>query len=166
MSDHPAVPPVTSPENLQSSNQLSSDQLAANQLAATHAAAFEATRSWSAAEFDALLSSRLCFATGDARCFALVRVVADEAELLTIATHPDYQRQGLARQVMRDWHRIAQARGAHQAFLEVAADNTAAQALYQSCDYDIVATRAQYYARENAPSVDAQVMRRTFSDQS
>lgn len=66
-------------------------------MAATHAAAFTQSRPWTTGEFAELLSSPLSLVVGDERCFALFRVIADEAELLTIATHPDHQRQGLAR---------------------------------------------------------------------
>lgn len=132
---------------------------ATDDMAKTHAAAFTQSRPWSAAEFADLLDSPLTFAIGDARCFALVRVIADEAELLTIATQPAHQRQGLARQVMQDWQDLARTRGATEAFLEVAADNTPAQALYQACGFATCGTRPGYYARKGAAPVDAVLMR-------
>lgn len=123
------------------------------QMAATHAAAFTQSRPWRAEEFADLLSMSGTFATGDARCFALIRVIADEAELLTIATHPDHQRQGLARACMADWQAEAATRGATRAFLEVAADNLPARTLYQNCGYERVGLRRGYYPRPgNAPS--------------
>ncbi|MQQ09199.1 GNAT family N-acetyltransferase [Epibacterium sp. SM1979] len=131
-------------------------------MAQTHLAAFSKGRAWTSAEFTSLLQSPLVFAHGDNRCFALVRVVADEAELLTLATHPDHQRHGLARGLMEDWHRVAQQRGAQHAFLEVAADNSAARRLYDTCAYETVATRPGYYARSDGPDVDALVMRHAF----
>ncbi len=129
-------------------------------MAATHQAAFTQTRAWTASEFESLLSSQLVFATGDARCFALVRVIADEAELLTIATHPNHQRQGLAQQVMRQWQTQAATLGATQAFLEVAAGNTPARTLYLRFMYEEVATRTGYYTRTDGTSCDAIIMRR------
>jgi ribosomal-protein-alanine N-acetyltransferase len=132
----------------------------ARTMAEIHAAAFTQSRPWSEAEFDAFLRDRLCFAQGDARCFALIRVVAGEAELLTIATHPDHQRKGLARQVMSDWLRTAQSKGATQAFLEVAEDNAPAKALYDACGFSTCGRRKGYYPRHNAPAVDAIVMTR------
>ncbi|MBT8154025.1 GNAT family N-acetyltransferase [Epibacterium ulvae] len=137
--------------------------LTVKHLAATHQAAFTQTRAWEADEFESLLTSPLVFATGDARCFALVRVIADEAELLTIATHPDYQRQGLASLVMENWQAQAATKGTREAFLEVAADNTAACALYMRFGYDIVATRAEYYRRSDGTICDAIVMKRVLS---
>ena len=133
-----------------------------DQMATTHAAAFTHSRSWSADEFAALLESPLTLAVGDARSFALVRIIAQEAELLTIATHPDHQRQGLARRIMETWQREATARGAAEAFLEVAADNMPAQALYQSYGFAECGRRAGYYTRKGTPAVDAVLMQRTL----
>ncbi len=132
-------------------------------MATTHAAAFTQSRPWTEAEFTALLDSPLTFAVGDERCFALVRVIVDEAELLTIATHPDHQRQGLARAVMTSWRQLASQRGAETAFLEVAADNVAACDLYATCGFSICGNRSGYYRRPNGPAVDAIVMRQAFS---
>ncbi|UWQ54631.1 GNAT family N-acetyltransferase [Leisingera caerulea] len=138
------------------------DPLTPEDLAATHAAAFTQSRPWSAAEFASLLDSPLTFATGDARCFALVRVIADEAELLTIATSPAHQRQGLARACMADWESAARARGAAEVFLEVAADNAPAQALYNACGFAECGRRAGYYRREGAKPADAILMRKAL----
>jgi len=132
-------------------------------MATTHAATFPHARGWSASEFTDLLAQKHCFACGDARCFALVRVIADEAELLTIATHPDHQRQGLARAVMAQWLAKAGAQGATHAFLEVAADNPAALALYRACGFQKSGHRARYYARKGSDPVDAVMMMRDLS---
>ena len=132
-------------------------------MAALHAAAFTQSRPWSRDEFAGLLENPGCFATGNVDCFALVRVVVDEAELLTIATRPTCLRQGLARACMTGWQAIARERGATRAFLEVAADNAPAIALYKASGFDPSGTRAGYYRRENAHAVDAQMMARDLS---
>ncbi len=130
------------------------------EMARIHAAAFLQSRPWFAEEFTSLLESPLCFASGDRRCFALVRVIADEAELLTIATDPEFQRRGLARALMQDWQTLAQSRGAKTCFLEVAADNCAAIALYLSEGFAACGRRSGYYGRRNAAAVDAIVMQK------
>lgn len=132
------------------------------QMAATHAAAFDNGRAWSADEFSGLLRMPGFFACGDASAFALVRVALDEAELLTIATHPDHRRTGLARTLMEFWHIRATRIGARRAFLEVAADNAPALALYGACGYTMVGQRRGYYARPDGASVDAIVMTRAL----
>ncbi|MGR3760412.1 GNAT family N-acetyltransferase [Roseobacteraceae bacterium NS-SX3] len=137
-----------------------SDPLDPAALAATHRAAFTQSRPWSADEFAALLGSPLTFAAGDTRCFALARVVADEAELLTIATRLGHQRQGLARAVMAAWQAEAARRGAAKAFLEVAEDNAPALALYRGCGYLEAGRRPGYYPRAGAMPAAALLMRR------
>lgn len=131
-------------------------------MAATHAATFTQSRPWTAAEFADLLTSPLALAVGDTRCFALLRVVADEAELLTIATHPDHQRQGLARACMAQWESQLIQREVSEVFLEVAADNMPAQALYTSCGFAKSGLRAGYYTRRGANAVDALLMRKAL----
>ncbi|MGX0901483.1 ribosomal-protein-alanine N-acetyltransferase [Roseovarius sp. MBR-79] len=115
-------------------------------LADTHARAFAGQgRAWSAAEFAALLASPHVFVSGDARGFALGRVIADEAELLTLATDPGHRRQGHARACLCAFAAEARARGAETAFLEVAEDNAAALALYAGAGFAQTARREGYY---------------------
>ena len=131
------------------------------EMASLHARAFAGQgRAWTAAEFAGLLESDLVFATHGAQGFALGRVIAGEAELLTLATHPDHQRQGVARACLAGYEAEAQARGAGISFLEVAADNAAALGLYLSEGYAQAALRAGYYQRAGAAPVDAVVMRK------
>lgn len=131
-------------------------------LAQTHTAAFTRSRPWSAQEFTDLLADPFTRCEGDATCFALYRVIADEAELLTIATHPDHQQRGLARRIMSRWHDRAASAGAKRAFLEVAHDNSAAIALYSCCGYTLCGRRRGYYPRAAGADADALVMERTL----
>lgn len=131
-------------------------------LARTHARAFTAQRPWSAAEFAALLESALVFAVGDERAFALGRVIADEAELLTLATDPAYQRQGLGRQTLAAYETAAAQRGATRTLLEVAADNAAAIALYETAGYAVDGRRPGYYRTPQGHKVDAVLMSRAL----
>lgn len=135
-------------------------------LASLHGRAFLGQgRGWSEAEFAGLLDSPHVFVTGDARAFALGRVIADEAELLTIATDPAWSRQGLGRACLAAYETQAVARGARISFLEVAADNAAARALYETAGYQEAARRAEYY-RRGAYSVDALILRRDLDPSS
>lgn len=130
------------------------------QLSVLHGAAFHDERAWSATEFEDLLSQPTAHLFTAPRGFALIRVVADEAELLVIAVHPDAQGAGVGRKLMQDW---MQGIAASEAFLEVAQDNAAAISLYKSCGFAQVGQRRAYYARKNAPDVDAIVMRYRFT---
>jgi ribosomal-protein-alanine N-acetyltransferase len=129
-------------------------------LAATYAKAFDDTRGWSADEIANLLAHPTTFVSGDADSFAMVRVVADEAEVLTIATDPAVRRQGHARKALSAAHARAKAMGAIAIFLEVAEDNVAARALYASFGYTQVGQRRGYYKRAHGPAVAAFVLRR------
>ncbi|WP_051927650.1 GNAT family N-acetyltransferase [Ruegeria halocynthiae] len=127
-------------------------------MASTHAAAFAQSRPWTVQEFSDLLSNRFTHHVGNADSFALFQVIAQEAELLTIATHPTSQRQGLARQRMSDWHSVARDLGATRAILDVASDNLPAIALYEHCGYRPCGLRKGYYLLENNKKTDAVVM--------
>jgi ribosomal-protein-alanine N-acetyltransferase len=132
-------------------------------LATCYARAFgNSGRAWSAEEFATLLDSAFVFALGDARAFILGRVIADEAEVLTLATDPDHRRKGLARACLTAFDAGARARGATTAFLEVAEDNAPALALYRATGYRETARRVGYYARRQGPKVDALILSKTL----
>ncbi len=129
-------------------------------LSAIHAKAFSATRAWSAAEFASLLSQKGTVVEGTAHSFALIRVVADEAEVLTLATDPTKRRQGLAKAALTSGEVTAERAGAKAMFLEVGEDNTAAKALYAASGYTQVGRRPGYYLPKNAAPIAALVMRK------
>ena len=128
-----------------------------------HARCFTTPRPWTAAEFAALLAEPPVFATLAETGFALGRVVADEAELLTIAVAPEARRQGEGRALLDGFLRTARARGAETAFLEVAADNTPAIALYERGGFAPAGRRRGYYTQPGGPALDALVMTRGLS---
>ncbi|MCB9651072.1 MAG: ribosomal protein S18-alanine N-acetyltransferase [Deltaproteobacteria bacterium] len=80
------------------------------------------------------------------RGFALVQVVADEAELLLIAVRPEARRSGAGRALFEAARRQAVAEGAEAMFLEVAANNHAALAFYAALGFSEVGRRRRYYA--------------------
>lgn len=125
-------------------------------LARTHAAANQVDPAWSATAFATLLETGAIL-TGDARSFVLGRVIAGEAEVLTLATHPDHQRKGLARAALAAFCATP---GIDRVFLEVAADNAAAITLYRQAGFSEVGQRRGYYRRPNQPAVDALVFAR------
>jgi ribosomal-protein-alanine N-acetyltransferase len=128
-------------------------------MAEIHARAFAGQgRGWSAAEFAALLDSPHVFVAGDARAFALGRAVADEAELLTLATDPAARRQGLARAALAGFEAGARARRAVRGFLELAEDNAPARALYAGARWRDCARRPGYYPRAGGVAVDALIL--------
>lgn len=129
------------------------------QLARLHARAFAPARGWRTAEFQTLLEAPEVILVHADQGFALARVTLDEAELLTIATDPDDRRGGIATRLLRDLLLRLQNRGATTLFLEVAADNIPARALYDGFGFSAVGHRKGYYARNGAAPVDALVLR-------
>lgn len=125
------------------------------ELASLHRAAFRSERNWSADEFADLLLNPHVTLTIDPQGFALIRSLAGEAELLTLAVHPDHHRQGIATRLMTEWMAVATAQ---MAFLEVAADNHAAQGLYQKHGFAETGRRRSYYRRSGGSAVDAVLM--------
>lgn len=81
--------------------------------------------------------------------------VMDEVQIATIAVHPDFQRQGLARWLLAHGLLLAEKEGADHAFLEVRIGNLPAQALYRQFGFEVVNERKAYY-RDNGE--DALVM--------
>ena len=93
--------------------------------------------------------------------FALGRVIADEAELLTLAVDPNYQRVGLGQQCLDAFETAATSAGATRAFLEVAATNSAALALYRRSGWTQDGTRRAYYRTSIGP-IDAILMSKSL----
>jgi [ribosomal protein S18]-alanine N-acetyltransferase len=135
----------------------------ARTLAATHAAAFAAERPWTELEFANLLAQPTTRLFGDGRSFLLARMIFDEAEVLTLATHPDHRRQGLARAALTAFLDEARATGATRTFLDVAEDNTPARALYASAGFTQIARRPAYYTSSDKARTAALVLARDLT---
>ncbi|UWR32719.1 GNAT family N-acetyltransferase [Sulfitobacter sp. W027] len=136
--------------------------MTAAELAALHAAAFTQDRPWQEAEFASLLDSPFVQLFTRPGGFALTRTIAGESELLTLAVAPAHQRQGLGRALLRDWL-AALPVDCDSAFLEVAADNYPARALYVDEGFAQIAIRRAYYARKDAVAVDACILQRRLT---
>lgn len=133
------------------------------QLAALHALCFTVPRPWAADEFTDLLDSKGVFVQGDGHGFILGRVIAGEVELLTLAVHPKARRAGIGARLLAGFEQHAQSQGAQDAFLEVAADNTAARALYENAGYASAGLRKSYYQGPRGAHIDALVLRKSFT---
>ncbi len=125
-------------------------------LAALHATAFAAP--WDAGAFEALLDQAGVFALEVGEGFILLRAVADEAEILTLAVRSQARRQGLGARLVREGAAAAAARGATRLFLEVAEDNPAALALYTRAGFAEAGRRPGYYARPDGGPQDALIL--------
>ena len=138
----------------------------ASALADLHAGAFD--EPWSADDIVRFAEDRGGFALaaeeGDGALagFILCRLIAGEAEVLTLAVRPAARRRGVGRALLEAALALSQP-SASAMFLEVAADNPGAVALYRQAGFEVVGRRAGYYGRPAAPSIDAFVMRRALN---
>ncbi len=135
--------------------------------AALHAEAFVplGERGWTRQDMAELLASPgvagVLLEIDDADVgMAIFRVVADEAELVTIAVRAAERRRGAGRALLEAALGRVRAAGARTMFLEVAADNPAARALYGLSGFCEVGRRPAYFQRgDDHPRADAFVMR-------
>jgi len=121
-------------------------------------------RAWTRQDVAELLASPgvaglVLQAANEAVGFAVCRVAADEAELLTIAVRPSWRRHGGGRTLLQAVIAHAREARAHSLFLEVGADNPAALALYGQTAFEAVGRRKAYYRRGGRRPADAVVMR-------
>lgn len=135
---------------------------AAERLATLHAIAFETA--WDAPAFANLLNQAGVTALETAEGFILMRVVADEAEILTLAVRPQDRNAGLGMTLVRQGAVVAATQGATRLFLEVAQDNAAARALYARAGFKDAGRRVGYYARPDGSRIDALVLAQDLSE--
>ena len=91
--------------------------------------------------------------------FILCQIALDTADLLMVATHPGFQRRGLARTLLRALLKRLGERGTDRLTLDVASDNSAAIALYRTMGFAEDGRRPSYYKRETG-RIDAVLMSR------
>ena len=128
----------------------------ADVLAAIHATAFPRADAWSRDVFDLQLAMPNVFGLlHRAGGTILVRVAADEAEVLTLAVVPGIRRSGVGSMLLRQAVSEAAELGAHAIFLEVSVANIAARKLYSKAGFIRAGLRRHYYSN----NVDALVLR-------
>lgn len=134
----------------------------AAQLAALHKAAFPYDP-WDTATFATFMADATSVLVAEPHGFALLRVVVDEAEVLTLAVAPTAQGHGHGTALLQRAVTQAQVRGAHRVVLEVAADNLAARAVYARAGFEQAGLRRGYYPRAGGPAVDALLLVRALA---
>lgn len=128
-------------------------------LAELHAAGFPEDP-WSAESLATLLAmpgaaGALAVDADGPAGFALWRVAADEAEIVTLCIRPAARRRGHARALMEAAMASCAAAGARRLILEVAAGNAAAESLYGGLGFRQTGRRPAYYRRIGRAPVDA-----------
>lgn len=75
----------------------------------------------------------------------VVWLLVAEAHVATLATHPNFRRQGIAKSLLSHALQVLSAEGAQSSFLEVRASNIAAQEMYRKFGYKESGRRRHYY---------------------
>ncbi|MDR3425769.1 MAG: ribosomal protein S18-alanine N-acetyltransferase [Alphaproteobacteria bacterium] len=130
----------------------------ASALAALHAESFGVV-CWSLAQLAdslALKTTRAWLAVEGSvpRGFILCQFAGDEAEILTFCVAPLARGRGVGKKLLDAAIAFSRQNNAHKLFLEVAADNTAALALYEKQGFRMTGRRRDYYKRGDQ-AVDA-----------
>jgi len=92
-------------------------------------------------------ASRCWVAEVDKRVVGMVVawLFVDEVHIATIATHPAFRRQGIARKLLSHTLLHAMKEGAGSSFLEVRESNLAAQEMYRKFGFEEAGRRKRYY---------------------
>ena len=138
----------------------------ARRLAELHAASFH--RGWGEGEFESMIAERntliQCLKMGRKTIgFAVSRIGADEAEILSVAIDAGHRGRGLSRSLLLTHLGHLAGRGVRQIFLEVEENNAPARRLYERAGFVIVGRRERYYRQPNREQLNALLMRRDLS---
>ena len=87
------------------------------------------------------------------------QTVMDESDMMNLAVHPDYRRQGTAQALVNALENALRERGSKALTLEVRASNEPAIALYEKLGFQQVGLRKSYYRN---PKEDARILRKAL----
>jgi [ribosomal protein S18]-alanine N-acetyltransferase len=137
----------------------------AQKLAQLHGASFHC--GWGESEFESMLSERntLVHRLRLGRKiigFAVTRMGADEAEILSIAVDAAHRGRGFSRNLLLTHLGYLAGRGVRTIFLEVEENNQPARRLYERAGFAVVGRRERYY-RQGGEQLNALLMRRDLS---
>lgn len=118
---------------------------------------------WHANDFESAISSTCDFPlviqagtdSSGLAGYAVLRIIAPEAEIENICVAPACRRSGVGETLMEEMLRLAAERGADRVFLEVRAHNEPAKALYLKSGFVESYRRKNYY---QGPTEDAIIM--------
>ncbi|WJR78279.1 ribosomal protein S18-alanine N-acetyltransferase [Bradyrhizobium sp. NP1] len=138
----------------------------APKLAQLHAASFH--RGWGEAEFEGMMRERNTLvhrlrAGRKLIGFAVSRMGADEAEILSVGIDPAHRGRGLSRELLLTHLGHLAGRGVRAVFLEVEENNLPARRLYERAGFSVVGRRERYYRQAGGEQLNALLMRRDLS---
>jgi [ribosomal protein S18]-alanine N-acetyltransferase len=135
-------------------------------LAQLHGASFH--RGWGEGEFEVMLAERNTLvhrlrAGRKVIGFAVSRMAADEAEILSIAVAASHRGRGLSRNLLLTHLGHLAGRGVRTVFLEVEENNAPARRLYDRAGFAVAGRRERYYRQPGGEQLNAVLMRRDLS---
>ena len=138
----------------------------APRLAELHSASFH--RGWGEGEFESMIAERntliQCLRLGRRTVgFAVSRIGADEAEILSVAIDARHRGRGLSRDLLLTHLGHLSGRGVRRIFLEVEENNAPARRLYERTGFTVVGRRERYYRGAGGEQLNALLMRRDLS---
>ncbi len=138
----------------------------ARRLAQLHGKSFH--RGWGEGEFESMLTERntLVHRLKVGRKlvgFAVSRMAADEAEILSIAVAAGYRGRGLSRNLLLTHLGHLAGHGVRKIFLEVEENNQPARRLYERAGFSVAGRRERYYQQPGGEQLNALLMRRDLS---
>lgn len=138
----------------------------APRLAQLHGASFH--RGWGEGEFETMLTERNTLVDRlrlgrKIIGFAVSRIAADEAEILSIAIDENQRGRGLSRSLLMTHLGHLAGRGVRTIFLEVEENNQPARRLYEWAGFGVVGRRERYYQQPGGEQLNALLMRRDLS---
>lgn len=93
--------------------------------------------------------------SGRLAAYGGAQYILDEANIVNIATHPDFRRRGCASAIMHELETFLMENGVERVYLEVRVSNTGARSLYEKEGYVPDGIIKNYY---RFPAEDAVVM--------
>ena len=119
---------------------------------------------WSVTSIETELTSRLSLwlvaMEGDTLVgYVGSQTVIDESDVMNIAVHPNYRRQGIAEALVGALEKALRQRGSRALTLEVRDSNVPAITLYDKLGFTQVGLRKNYYRN---PKEDARILRKEW----
>ena len=120
---------------------------------------------WSENSIASELNNKLSLWLVAVECDAVVgyvgsQTVIGETDMMNIAVHPDYRKQGIGSELIRRLIGELDAKGSHSLMLEVRASNEPAISVYRNMGFEEVGRRRNYYRN---PREDALILRKEWS---
>lgn len=130
-------------------------------LSVTRAACFD--KAWIENTFmDMLLRPETLCLIAQGVGYVLVQKIPPEAEIITIAVRPEYQRRGIAEHMLREICTLLAAEQIHTLHLEVSEKLMPAQQLYAKIGFQPTGRRTHYYVSSSGDRADAILMQLTL----